>query len=274
MMVRVLGNEFMLLHIRGRRLHYDVLGEGAGPVVLFAHALGADGGMWAEQVPAILAEGRRALRVDMRGHGGSDANSGGYDLGALADDLAAAVEACGCARVHYVGLSIGGMIGEAFALRHPEKTASLLLCETPPASLVNAKAIWSPRIAAVQNAGSLEPIADATLERWLTPAFKARNPGRWRQIRDTVAATSVSGYCGGIAALSDFDFTPALPTLKIPALVLYGEDDAASSHEENQRLAALIPGGRFHAFAGARHLPNVEDPARFNRIMMAWLREI
>ena len=74
-----------------------------------------------------------------------------------------------------------------------------------------------------------------------------------------------------MAALSRFDFTRDLPNLRLPALVLYGEEDRATSHEENRRLASLIPGGRFIAFAGARHLPNVEAPDRFNNILTEWL---
>lgn len=62
--------------------------------------------------------------------------------------------------------------------------------------------------------------------------------------------------------------------MRVPALVLYGEDDKASSHEENERLARLIPGGRFIALPGARHLPNVEDPDRFNAILCDWLDSV
>jgi 3-oxoadipate enol-lactonase len=253
-----------------RRLRYDVLGEGTR-TVCFVHALAADSGMWAEQVPAILARGLRVLRVDLRGHGGSDAVAGDYTLTELASDIAALIDSLGAGRVDYVGLSVGGMIGEALALRFGALVSSLMLCEAPPAALRNAREIWAPRMAAARAANSLEPIADATMERWLTPAFRARNPNRWQQIRDTVAATTVEGYCGTVAALSNFDFTAELPKLRVPALVLYGEDDKATSHEENERLAALIPGGRFVAFPGARHLPNIEDPARFNAILLDWL---
>jgi 3-oxoadipate enol-lactonase len=260
----------MFLKLSGRRLHYDLVGEG-DRTVCFAHALSADSGMWAEQVPAILACGMRVLRVDMRGHGGSDPLPGDYMLEELAADYAAVIEAAGVRCVDYVGLSVGGMIGEAMALRFGGMVASLMLCEAPPASLRNAREIWAPRMAAARAARSLEPIADATMERWLTPEFRRRNPIRWQQIRETVAATTVEGYCGTIAALSNFDFTARLPDVRVPALVLYGEDDKASSHAENERLASLIPGGRFVGFPGARHLPNVEVPARFNAILCDWL---
>ncbi|HEY2137627.1 MAG TPA: alpha/beta fold hydrolase [Xanthobacteraceae bacterium] len=261
----------MLLKSAGRCIHYDLIGPPDAPAVCFAHALAADSGMWAEQIPALLAAGLRVLRVDMRGHGGSDPPAGNATLDELADDIAAVIDALAIERVHFVGLSIGGMIGQALGLRHLAKVASLMLCESPPASLPNVAQIWAPRIAAVQAAGSCAPIADGTMERWLSPDFRARQPGRWRQIRDTVEATDPAGYLACIHALSHFDFTAQLPSLRVPALALYGEDDVASSAEENERLAALIPGGRFVPFAGARHLPNVEAPERFNRILLDWL---
>jgi 3-oxoadipate enol-lactonase len=261
----------MLLNLGARRIHYDLVGPPEAAVVCFAHALAADSGMWAEQVPALTAQGLRVLRVDMRGHGGSDPSDGITTLDELAGDIAHVIDALGIVRIHFVGLSIGGMIGQALALRQGPKVASLMLCESPPASLARVAQIWAPRIAAVRAANSCEPIADSTMERWLSPGFRARDPGRWRQIRDTVAATHPAGYLGGIQALSSFDFTRELPSLRIPAMALYGEDDVASSAEENQRLAALIPGGRFVSFAGARHLPNVEAPDRFNRILLDWL---
>jgi 3-oxoadipate enol-lactonase len=261
----------MLFTLGNRRLHYDLIGAEAGRTVCFAHALAADGGMWAEQVPAVLSLGMRALRIDMRGHGGSDLLAGDYTLQSLAGDIVALLDGLRIDKIDFIGLSIGGMIGEALAVHHLPRVSSLMLCETPPASLKNAKEVWDPRVIAVRQHFSLEPIADATMERWLTPQFKAEKPQRWQQIRDTIAGTSVAGYCGAVSALSNFDFTAELPHHPVPALVLYGEDDRATSHEENQRLASLIPDGRFVAFSGARHLPNVEDPARFNGIMTEWL---
>lgn len=263
----------MFLRLGKRKLHYSVVGEGPR-TVCFVHALAADSGMWAEQVSALRARGLRVLRVDLRGHGGSDPAPGDYTLMELASDIAAVIETVGDGPVDYVGLSVGGMIGEALAIGFGRSVSSLMLCEAPPAALRNAREIWAPRMAAARAANSLEPIADATMERWLTPEYRARNPDRWRQIRDTVAATTVEGYCGTVAALSNFDFTDELPKLRVPALVLYGEDDKASSHEENERLAALIPGGRFIAFPGARHLPNIEAPARFNAILCDWLDSV
>jgi 3-oxoadipate enol-lactonase len=261
----------MLLPLAERRLYFDVTGPLDGPVVCFTHSLASDSGMWAEQLPPLLAAGYRVLRVDMRGHGGSDPVAGDYTMDALAADVVSVIDALAVKQVHYIGLSIGGMIGQAFAINDGVRLASLMLCDTLPASLPDGKQAWAPRIAAVNEGNSLAPLADGTMERWFTDAFRSRNPGRWRQIRDTIVGTTVRGYLGCAAAILNFDFVPRLPSIKIATLVVCGADDQGTPPDANKRIAALIPSGRYREIADARHLPNVEHPAVFNPIMMDWL---
>lgn len=263
----------MLLPLAGRRLYYDLAGPEDGPVVCFTHSLSSDSGMWAEQLPALLAAGFRVLRVDMRGHGGSDPVAGDYTMDQLAGDVASVIKALGISQVHYVGLSIGGMIGQAFALNHGGTLKSLMLCDTLPATQPDANTAWAPRIAAATAADSLAPLADGTMERWFTEAFKRRNPQRWMQIRDTIVGTTARGFLGCAAAILNFDFVARLPTLTSPTLVVCGADDQGTPPEGNRRIASLILGARYEEIADARHLPNVEHPAVFNRIMMGWLGE-
>src|SRR5690242_12374940 len=196
----------MLLPLSGRRLYYDLTGPDNGPVVCITHSLASDGGSWAEQVPPLLQAGFRVLRLDMRGHGGSDPVAGDYTMKALAGDVAAALDALSLPRVHYIGLSIGGMIGQAFAIEHSAKLISAMWCDTLPASPAGAAAMWDERMNTVRQANSLEPLADGTVERWFTDAFKPRNPGRWKQIRDTVAATTPAGYLGCSGSDHEFRF--------------------------------------------------------------------
>ncbi len=261
----------MLLPLEGRRLYYDLAGPEDAPVVCITHSLASDGGSWAEQVPALLAAGFRVLRLDMRGHGGSDPAAGDYTMSQLAGDVAVVLDALSFARVHYIGLSIGGMIGQAFALEHGQKLISALWCDTLPASPASAAQVWGPRIKAVRAANSLEPIAEASMDRYLSPAFQAKNPGRWKQLRDTVVGTTPAGYLGCSAAILDFDFVPRLPSVKLPVLIVCGENDAGTPAAENRRLAGLVPGARYEEIAGMRHFPNVEAPDAFNRIMLGWL---
>jgi 3-oxoadipate enol-lactonase len=261
----------MLINLAGRRIYYDLMGPENGQVVCLTHSLASDGGMWAEQLPPLLSAGYRVLRLDMRGHGGSDAGSGDYTMPQLADDVAASLDFLGIARVQLVGLSIGGMIGQAFAIAHGQRLISAMLCDTSPQTMAGAQEAWAPRIAAVKKANSLNPLADPTMERWFTDAYKPRNPGRWKQIHATIAATTPAGYLGCAAAILDFDFVSKLPSVKVPTLVVCGAMDEGTPPAGNKRIAELVPGARYEEIANARHFPNVEQSEVFNRIMLGWL---
>jgi 3-oxoadipate enol-lactonase len=261
----------MLLPLNGRKIAYDLIGPESAPVVCLTHSLASDGGMWAEQVPALLSGGFRVLRLDMRGHGGSDPVLGDYTMSQLADDVGSVLDALGIGKAHYIGLSIGGMLGQAFALEHGSKLLSAMWCDTLPSSPVSAAQVWAERMASVRQAASLVPIADATVERWFTDAFRPRSPRRWRQIHDTVVGTTPAGYLGCSAAIQNFDFVARLPTLRLPVLVVCGAEDPGTPPAENRRLAGLVQGAGYEEIANARHFPNVEHPETFNRIMMSWL---
>jgi 3-oxoadipate enol-lactonase len=250
----------MLLPLDERCLYYDLAGPENGPVVCLTHSLASDSGMWAEQVPALLAAGFRVLRIDMRGHGGSDPVAGDYTMDQLAADIVAIIEALGIGQMHFIGLSIGGMIGQAFAINYGTKLNSLMLCDTSPGSPPDAKDTWAPRIAAVTKAGSLVPLADGTMESWFTNTFKSSSPSRWRQVRDTILGTTARGFLGCGAAIQSFDFVPRLPTLKIPALVVCGADDQGTPPIANKRIAALVPGARYEEIETARHLRTSSSP--------------
>jgi 3-oxoadipate enol-lactonase len=261
----------MLINRAAGNLYYDLMGPQDAAVVCFTHSLASDGGMWAEQVPPLLAAGYRVLRLDMRGHGGSDAVVGDYTMSQLADDAAEALDFLGIARVHLIGLSIGGMLGQAFAIKYGQRLLSAMLCDTSPQTPPGAQEAWAPRIGAVKGANSVAPLADATMERWFTDAFKPRNPGRWQQIHASIGGTTAAGYLGCAAAILNFDFIADLPKVRVPTLVVCGADDQGTPPAGNKRIAELVPGGRYEEIANARHFPNVEHPDAFNRLMMQWL---
>ncbi|MBO0906089.1 alpha/beta fold hydrolase [Jiella sonneratiae] len=260
----------MLLWTNGRKIYYDVVGPADAPVVYFAHSLAADSGMWSDQVPAFLAAGYRVLRADMRGHGGSDVAPGNYRMEQLIADAVLLLDHLEIAKVHFCGLSIGGMIAQGLGILHPERVASLVLCDTQSQSPADARERWGKRTIVIQDANSMAPLAEATMGRWLSAEFKQRHPNLWQQVHDTVAATPVQGYIGCAAAIQDFDWTPRLPEIAAPALVLYGTEDPAAHPQDNQKIADALQNGELLALEGARHLPNMEDPDRFNRIVIDW----
>jgi 3-oxoadipate enol-lactonase len=261
----------MLLPLKDRSIAYDLVGPENGPVVCMTHSLASDGGMWAEQMPPLLSAGFRVLSIDMRGHGGSGSVPGDYSMSDLAADVAVVLDALSIGRVHFIGLSIGGMLGQAFALEHGKRLLSAMWCDTLPSTPAGADDVWQQRVDTVRGANSLAPLADPTIERWLTVGFKARNPGRYKQIRDTIIGTTPAGYLGCVAAIRNFDFIARLPSVKLPVLVVCGSDDAGTPPDANRRIASLVPGARYEEMANARHFPNVEHPDTFNRIMMGWV---
>jgi 3-oxoadipate enol-lactonase len=259
----------VLIPAGDRRIYCDLLGPADAPVVCMAHAMSSDSTIWAEQVPALLADGWRVLRVDMRGHGGSDPVPGGYTMEELAGDVVAVLDVLGFARVHYIGLSIGGMVGQVLALDHRERLLSAMLCATSPAAVPGGMAMWRKRFEAIAAAGSVEPIADDTMRRWFTDDFDRLE--RVAQIRSTVANCTPAGYCGGAAAIIGYDVTDRLPGVTTPTLVVCGDDDPGTPAEGNRLIARRIPGARYEEIAHARHLLNVQHPEQFNRIMLEWL---
>ncbi len=257
----------------GLRIAYDIVGREDAPVVFFGHALASDMGMWAEQVPAFTAAGFRVLRADLRGHGGSDPAPGLYAMDDLVGDAVEVMDQLGIDKAIYWGLSIGGMIGQGLGINHASRLRSLILCDTQSQSPADAQERWGARIVQIRRDNSLEPIADTTLGRWLSPEFKARNPGRWKQIRETVAACTPTGYIGCAAAIQNFKWTDQLSKIAAPTYVLCGEDDPGANPEENAMIARTVQRGEFLMIPKARHLPNIEDPEQFNRIVIDWCRK-
>jgi 3-oxoadipate enol-lactonase len=131
--------------------------------------------------------------------------------------------------------------------------------------------MWPQRFAAIRAAGSVAPIADATMTRWFTDAFRPSRENRWKQVWNMIANTAPEGYIGGAEAIIAFDVLDRLPEVRTPTMVVCGDDDPGTPAEGNRRIAALIPGANYQEIANARHIPMVEHPEVFAAIMLAWL---
>jgi len=190
----------MLLSLNGHKIYFDLAGPPNAPVVCFTHSLNSDGGMWVEQMVPLLGAGYRVLRLDMRGHGGSAPIDGDYTMDALAADVKGALDLLGIKKIHYIGLSIGGMIGQGFALANPGYLASLTLCDTQPSTPPGSAGTWEERKAVVRSKG-LAALADGTMDRWFTSEFRqvtrsagprsaTRSAGRRRKARPAACRRS------------------------------------------------------------------------------------
>lgn len=238
-------------------LHAELIGDPAEqPVLAFVNSLGTDFRIW-DQVAARFAEDYCILLYDKRGHGLSDLGQGPVTIDRHVDDLVALLDEFGIEQLGLVGLSIGGLIAQRFALRAPDRLAALVLSDT--AAKIGDAEGWNNRIAAIE-AGGLESIGDATMERWFTAAYRGAEAMPMRVWRNMLTRQSAAGYIASSAAIRDADLTADLGRIDVPTLVLVGEDDRATPPDLARTMAEAIPGARFSVIPGAGHLPCIEQP--------------
>jgi 3-oxoadipate enol-lactonase len=224
--------------------------------------------MWGAVAPA-LAERLRVITYDHRGHGRSPVPPGPYDLADLGGDVLAMLDRLGAGRVHWCGLSLGGMVGMWLSINAPERIDRLVLCCT--SAKLGPPSMWAERAAAVR-AGGVESIADAGIGRWLTPGFIEREPEAAARVRAMLVATPDEGYAECCGVIERMDLLDQLGAIRAPTLVIAADDDPATPPEHGERIAAGIPGARFEVVTGARHLAAVEQPAAMTALIEEHLR--
>jgi 3-oxoadipate enol-lactonase len=257
----------MKIHANGIEIHYEI--SGSGPVVAFAHSLGSDQSIWQAQKSA-LAGRHTVLTYDLRGHGQTEASAGAYDFNLLAADAIALLNALKIDKASFVGISLGGMIGQALALAAPQRLKKLVLADTTSRYPPEAQATWPERIRQIE-AGGLEPLVGPTLERWFTVPYRAAHPDTVTRIGNLIRNTPVAGYTGCCHAIAALDFTKRLKALNLPALVLVGDQDAGTPPAMARELATAIPGAQLEIIPGAAHLSNIEQAETFNRLLLQFL---
>ena len=248
-------------------LHHVIEGPDEAPVVVLAGSLGTTHAMWDEQA-AVLAGEFRVVRYDHRGHGGSPAPPGPYTIDGLADDVLALLDALEIERAAFVGLSLGGAVAMATALRAPDRIERLALCST--AARFGPPEGWVERAATVRERG-VEAVAPAVLERWLTPAAPAAMRER---LEAMLLATNPESYAACCEAIAGHDVRGRLGGLRLPVLAIAGGDDPATPPDWLEAVAGEVPGARLHVIDGARHIANVEFAPAFTRTLAAFLRGI
>jgi 3-oxoadipate enol-lactonase len=235
-------------------------GADDAPILLVGPSLGTTLHMWDRQLDA-LAEHFYVLRYDHLGHGGSSVPPGPYTVDQLADEVLALVSTIG--RFHYLGLSLGGMVGMAIAARHPERVQRLaLMCTSahlPPESG------WRDRAATVRAQGTAA-ITEGAIGRWFTPAFTDTEP-----YAAMLAATPDEGYAGCCEAIAAMDIRTRLPAITAPTLVVAGALDPATPPEHGRLIAYTVPDARLAVLPDASHLANVERPAEVNTLLLEHL---
>lgn len=233
--------------------HHRLDGPEGAPVIVLGPSLGTSMDLWLPQLPALTRKWR-VLRYDLPGHGGAHAPDGPFTVEDLAGGIVAMLDRLGIGEAAYAGVSLGGAVGSALALRAPDRVGSLVLCCTSPR--FGDPGPWHERAALVRREG-VGPVAATASGRWFTPAFTGAGP-----YVAMLRATDPEGYAGCCEALARFDVTARLGELSAPTLVVAGAQDGPTPPRGHaDRLAGGIPGARLVIVEGAAHLANAERPA-------------
>ncbi len=262
----------MRINVKDIQINYELSGKKGAPVVVLSHSLACSLVMWNPQMDD-LSPHFQVLRYDMRGHGHSDVTPGPYTIELLAEDVIGLLDTLNIDRVHFVGLSIGGMIGQSLALNHAKRLRSLALCDTASAVPQEAQPIWQERIKRTRAKG-VESQVDETMERWFTPAFLKQNPPMVGLVRKQILATPVAGYLGCAEAIRKLNYLNRLSEIKLPTLIMVGEDDPGTPVSASQAIHERIPDSKLVILPSARHLSNVEQAEAFNAALLAFLKNL
>jgi 3-oxoadipate enol-lactonase len=261
----------MRLEINNHQLSCQLSGREAedAETVCLSHSLACSSVMWEPQLRALNPR-FRVLRYDTRGHGGSEATPPPYTLDQLADDAVALLDALGIERAHWVGLSMGGMIGQNLGLRHPRRLLSLLLCDTLSVVSDEAQPMWADRIETARREG-MAPLCEPTLARWFTPAFIENDPPSLKAIRKQILNTPVAGYVGCCEAIRRINYVDRLDSISLPTRVIVGANDPATPPADAAVIHRGIRGSSLVTIDEAAHLSNVEQPEVFNDAVLEFL---
>lgn len=252
--------------INGTPLHYRCQGDPANPTVVLSNSLGTDMSMW-DDLAYALAQRFHVLRYDTRGHGASSSPPGPYTLELLGQDVLALLDKVGVARAHFIGLSMGGAIGQWLGIHAPERLERLVLANT--AARIGSADGWRARAAAVR-AGGMEDIAAGSPARWFTPVFVETQAELVRSMQATLRATDPEGYAACCDALAAADLREAIGQIRVPTLIIAGTFDPVTTVEDARCMQRAIPGALL-AGLPASHLSNLEAPEPFAEAVQAFL---
>ncbi len=259
----------MKIMVNGNEVNYELEGPPAAPIVLMSHSLATNLALLDAQV-AVLGRDFRLLRYDTLGHGRTAVPPGPYTLDQLADQAGGLLDALQIKKAHFLGISMGGMIGQVLALKRPQLLASLILCGASSRTSPEAQPLWQERIKIAESEG-MEPLVEPTIGRWFTPSFRQSQPETIERVRGWVRATSTSGYAACCRAIAALDLIEKIPAIKLPTLILVGADDPSMPVAVSRAIHERIPGSEFQEIPAAMHLCNLEQPEAFNAAVTSFL---
>lgn len=253
--------------LKDLNVHYREDGDPNGAPIVFANSLGTDLRLW-DKIVDGLPRGLRIIRYDMRGHGLTDCPKGPYSMGTLVRDAEGLLDQLNVKESLFVGLSIGGMVAQGLAVKRLDLVRAMVLSNT--AAKIGQPTMWADRIETAK-AGGVEALADATMDRWFPPAFQATPElSQWRNM---LTRTPLDGFIGCMHAISGTDFYTPTSGLRLPAIAIAGSEDKATPPDLLRETIDLIPGSKFHLIRRAGHVPCIDQPEAYLKILIDFIAE-
>ncbi len=258
----------LIADLDGLKVHYRDDGDPKGAPVVFSNSLGTDLRLW-DKVVERLPAGLRIIRYDKRGHGLTEALPPPYSMGSLISDAEALLDHLSVRGCVFVGLSVGGMIAQGLAVKRLDQIRAMVISNT--GAKIGTPGMWQDRIATVQTDG-IEPLADPIMEKWFSTGFRQTEEiTAWRNM---LTRQPAAGYIGCSAAIAGTDFYSTTAELTLHTLAIAGSEDGSTPPDLVRETADLIKGARFQLMKGAGHLPCVEKPDEYARVLVEFLQEI
>jgi 3-oxoadipate enol-lactonase len=251
-----------------QQIAYVLEGAPDAPVLMLSNSLGTTMDMWQPQ-SQVLAQRFRVLRYDTRGHGASGpADAGaGYTLDQLGEDVLRLLDALEIDRVHFCGISMGGLTGLWLGVHAPDRLQRLVVANS--AACIGQPAGWHERAALVQ-ANGMDMVADGAAGRWFTPAFQRSAPHAVQNLVEGLRTTSPAGYAACCTALAQADLRLSIAAVNLPTLLIAGRHDPVTTVADARAMQARIAGAHCVEL-DASHLSSVEAAAEFTRQLSLFL---
>ena len=262
----------MIVNVGEIQINYEISGNPKGPVVAMSHSLGSSGIMWKTQLP-LLEPLYQVIRIDTRGHGGSSAPDAEYSMDELVADAIGFLDRLEIDRFHWVGLSMGGMIGQGIGIQHPNRLLSLSLCDTMSRVPEELLPVWVNRVETCERFG-MQAMVDSAMERWFTEDYRNRPPTRaFEEVKQQVLDTPLSGYIGCCHAIMNFNFLDQLKEIQTPTHIIVGDQDLATPVSESRAMHERIRGSTLEIIPGAAHFSNIEQSEAFDHSLSTFLAQ-
>src|SRR6202045_564548 len=252
--------------IAGEAFNVLIEGDENKEDFMLSNPMGTNLHLWDPQIPA-LAEHFRVVRYDSRGHGASVANQGPYSVEGLGRDALAIMDALGIDRAHWLGLSMGSVVGLWLLVHARERIGRAVLAST--AAQIPSPDLWNNRIQSARDTG-MNGVAMTVAERWFTNTFCDAHPEKVETVMAMVRATPLHGYLAALAAIRDMDLREAIRSIRNKVLVIAGRHDLSTPPGMGALVASSIEGAKFVTLE-ASHLSNIEDATNFTKLAVDFL---